>query len=285
MPPTLSTPALVLHTTEYSESSVIAKVFTRQLGVRSYILKGVRKGGSRTKRNLLQPLSYLDMVVYANPKTTLNYVKELAPHPLNSQPKVGDRQWSQLSTDRQWSQLSTEGRRPPVEPTLNSQLTLNSQHSTLNSQLGNAVIFFMTELLYKTLREEEPDQDLFDYIVSSLEQLRQPLPAMHAQMPLLFLLRLTRYLGLWPRDNYSLREPLFDMQEGCFRAVGETTIGRDSSRLLHEYLMSLEQGTACPAASLAQRTELMNRLIEYLQLHLEGFKDFHSHEILHTILN
>lgn len=238
----LSTPALVLHTTEYSESSVIAKVFTRQLGVRSYILKGVRKGGSRTKRNLLQPLSYLDMVVYANPKTTLNYVKELAPH------------------------------------------TPTFTHSD-NQAITSSVIFFMTELLYKTLREEEPDQDLFDYIVSSLEQLRQPLPAMHAQMPLLFLLRLTRYLGLWPRDNYSLREPLFDMQEGCFRAVGETTIGRDSSRLLHEYLMSLEQGTTCPAASLAQRTELMNRLIEYLQMHLEGFKDFHSHEILHTILN
>ena len=249
MPPTLSTPALVLHTTEYSESSVIAKVFTRQLGVRSYILKGVRKGGSRTKRNLLQPLSYLDMVVYANPKTTLNYVKELAPH-----------------TPTHWCHEGTD---------------LSSDNQAITS----SVIFFMTELLYKTLREEEPDQDLFDYIVSSLEQLRQPLPAMHAQMPLLFLLRLTRYLGLWPRDNYSLREPLFDMQEGCFRAVGETTIGRDSSRLLHEYLMSLEQGTECPSATLAQRTELMNRLIEYLQLHLEGFKNFHSHEILHTILN
>ena len=67
MTPTLSTPALVLHTTQYKETSVIAKIFTRQLGVRSYILKGVRKGGSRTKQNLLQPLSYLDLVVYNNP--------------------------------------------------------------------------------------------------------------------------------------------------------------------------------------------------------------------------
>ena len=72
MTPTLSTQALKLHTTEYSESSVIAKIFTRQLGVRAYILKGVRKGGSKTKQNLLQPLSHLDLVVYNNPKTQIN---------------------------------------------------------------------------------------------------------------------------------------------------------------------------------------------------------------------
>ncbi|MBP5644604.1 MAG: DNA repair protein RecO [Bacteroidales bacterium] len=247
MTPTLSTPALVLHTTEYSETSVIAKVFTRQLGVRSYILKGVRKGGGRTKRNLLQPLSYLDMVVYVNPKTTLNYVKELAPH------------------------------------------TPTFTHSDTQA-INNAVVFFMTELLYKTLREEEPDQELFDYIVGALEQLRQPLPAMHAQMPLLFLLRLTRYLGLWPRDNYSPREPLFDLQEGCYKSVGETTIDPATSLLLHEYLQvsalpNLEANSRYPQTTLAQRTALMNRLIEYLQLHLDGFRSFHSHEILHTILN
>lgn len=243
MTPTLSTPALVLHTTEYSETSVIAKVFTRQLGVRSYILKGVRKGGGRTKRNLLQPLSYLDMVVYVNPKTTLNYVKELAPHPSDSQFPIP------------------------------------------NSQLENALRFFMTELLYKTLREEEPDQELFDYIVSALEQLKDPVSAAHAQMPLVFLLRLTRYLGLWPRDNYSSREPLFDLQAGCFRSTGETTVDAATSLLLHEYLQSVGQDTPSPSASLPQRTALMNRLIEYLQLHLDGFRSFHSHEILHTVLN
>ena len=51
----LSTPGLVLHTTPYAETSVVAKVFTRQLGVRSYIIKGVRGGSSRSrvKQNLL----------------------------------------------------------------------------------------------------------------------------------------------------------------------------------------------------------------------------------------
>ena len=239
----LSTPALVLHTTEYSETSVIAKVFTRQLGVRSYILKGVRKGGSRTKRNLLQPLSLLDMVVYVNPKTTLNYVKELTPH--TAEPPTGN----------------------GYDP------------------VRNAVVFFMTELLYKTLREEEPDTELFDYIVGTLQQLQQPQPAETARMPILFMLRLTRYLGLWPRDNYAPSSPLFDMHEGCYKSIGETTMDPSASLLLHLYLQALDHAAPMPQASVQQRTALINNLIQYLQLHLDGFRTFHSHEILHTILN
>ena len=78
----LSTPALVLHTTPYGDTSLIAKVFTRLLGVRSYIIKGSRTSRAKLKVNLLQPLSSLDMVVYDNPHTTLNYVKEMSPrHP------------------------------------------------------------------------------------------------------------------------------------------------------------------------------------------------------------
>ncbi len=60
---TLSTPGQVLHVTPYGDSSVIVKVFTRQLGLRSYIIKGVRSRNARVKQNLLQPLTSLDMVV------------------------------------------------------------------------------------------------------------------------------------------------------------------------------------------------------------------------------
>ena len=47
----LSTPGLVLHTTPYAETSVVCKVFTRQLGMRSYIIKGVRGNRGRVTKN------------------------------------------------------------------------------------------------------------------------------------------------------------------------------------------------------------------------------------------
>ena len=243
MTPTLSTPALVLHTTQYSETSVIAKIFTRQLGVRSYIIKGVRKGGSRTKQNLLQPLSHLDLVVYNNPKTQINYIKEIGRH-----------------IDEQ-----AERRLQPSDVAVH-----------------NALRFFMTEVLYKTLREEEPMPELFDYVADSSTFGDKGVRL--SQHPIQFLLKVSRHLGIEPLDNYSSREPLFDMLAGRYQYAGEHTLDASTSQLLHYYLQAVHNETPCPLATLAQRTELINRLLEYYQMHLTEFRNFKSHEILHTIL-
>jgi DNA repair protein RecO (recombination protein O) len=58
----LSTKGVVLHCMDYSETSVIAKVYTEQLGLQSYIAKGVRKKGARIKRNLFAPLSIIQLI-------------------------------------------------------------------------------------------------------------------------------------------------------------------------------------------------------------------------------
>lgn len=248
----LSTPALVLHTVKYAETSVIAKIFTRQLGVRSYIFKGVRKTGSRTKQNLLQPLSYVDMVVYANPKSSLNYVKEIAPH-----------------------------EKVTPQPTA----VATPQEEAQSAAVRNAVVFFMTELLHKTLREEEPDQALFDYIVQVLQQLQEPLSSQHSQLPVLFMLRLTAHLGIEPLDNYCSREPYFDLLNGRFQHHGDTTLSADTSQILHYYLQAIHNDSPCPCATLHQRKDLINNLLNYLGMHLSGFGNFTSHEILHCVLN
>jgi len=47
---------------DYSETSIITRVYTEQLGLQTYIVKGVRKKGSRIKRNLFAPLSIIQLV-------------------------------------------------------------------------------------------------------------------------------------------------------------------------------------------------------------------------------
>ncbi|MCQ2606068.1 MAG: DNA repair protein RecO [Bacteroidales bacterium] len=51
----LETDAIVLHTIKYSETSVIAHIYTEQYGNGSYIMSGVRK--NRSKMAMFQPLS------------------------------------------------------------------------------------------------------------------------------------------------------------------------------------------------------------------------------------
>lgn len=53
----LETDAIVLHTIKYSETSVIAHIYTERYGNGSYIMNGVRK--NRSKMAMFQPLSLL----------------------------------------------------------------------------------------------------------------------------------------------------------------------------------------------------------------------------------
>ncbi len=72
----ISTKGIVLTSFDYSETSIISKIYTRQLGLQSYIVKGVRKKGARLKRNLFSPLSLLSMVVSHKEGEGLKTLKE-----------------------------------------------------------------------------------------------------------------------------------------------------------------------------------------------------------------
>jgi DNA repair protein RecO (recombination protein O) len=70
------TKGIVLHTVKYSETSIIAKIYTEKLGLVSYMIKGVRSSKSTSKAALLQPLTLLDMEVSHRENKQLQYIKE-----------------------------------------------------------------------------------------------------------------------------------------------------------------------------------------------------------------
>lgn len=71
------TQGIVLKTINYSETSVVAKIYTEQFGLKSYLIHGVRKRKAKTKANNLQLLSLLDMEVYNRENKDLHHIKEL----------------------------------------------------------------------------------------------------------------------------------------------------------------------------------------------------------------
>lgn len=250
----LTTQGLVLHTTKYAETSIIAKVFTRELGLCSYIVKGVRSTNGRTKQNLLQPLSHLEMTVYNNPQKQLQYIKEMR----------------------------------SVSPA-----------SHINSDgVRMALLFFMDEVLYKSLKENEPNPQLFDYVSEELRTLALPtLPPTHAaSFPIRFLLHTAHYIGIEPLNNYSSHEPLFNLKEGRFLSspsqLSTATnpnidyfLDINASAYIHHYLSATQHRSPLPQLSANQRTATLNNLIEYYHVHLSDFKNFKSHEVLHAVLH
>ncbi|MDP4186048.1 MAG: DNA repair protein RecO [Bacteroidota bacterium] len=83
----VKTRGIVLHFIKYSETSVIATVYTEMLGLQSFLIKGIRGKKSKGKANILQPLSLLEMDVFYKEKRELQTLGEFrSSYPFNSIP-------------------------------------------------------------------------------------------------------------------------------------------------------------------------------------------------------
>ncbi len=73
------THGLVVRVIKYGESSLIFDLYTRELGLSSYIVGGVRKAKSRTPASLFQLMNWIEVVAYVKDADKLHRVKEVRP--------------------------------------------------------------------------------------------------------------------------------------------------------------------------------------------------------------
>ena len=69
------TKGIFLHYFPYSDSSVIARIYTEKYGQQSYLVQGVRSKKSGVRINLFQPLFLLDLEVFHKPGRNLQRMK------------------------------------------------------------------------------------------------------------------------------------------------------------------------------------------------------------------
>lgn len=75
----VKTRGIVLRQMKYRDTSLIVDLYTEELGMRSYLLSGVRRARSRNKAALYQLMSLLDLVVYERHAKSLQRVREARP--------------------------------------------------------------------------------------------------------------------------------------------------------------------------------------------------------------
>ncbi len=78
-PMQIQTRGIILRTVKYAESSIIADVFTEELGLRHYIISGVRARNARVSAGLMQVMSLIELVAYEKPGSGLTRLKEVRP--------------------------------------------------------------------------------------------------------------------------------------------------------------------------------------------------------------
>ncbi len=147
-----------------------------------------------------------------------------------------------------------------------------------------AISFFMTEVIVASVREEEPNPDLFDFIMRSVQALDEGIPAQH-NFHLYFMLQLSRLMGFAP-DASNSGLPFFDMVDGVFTTAASRTghclAGDD--KLLWAALTSVTLDTLGSLSLNADRRQrLIELLEEYYALHLPTFPGLRTHHVLHQV--
>lgn len=86
----------------------------------------------------------------------------------------------------------------------------------LSDVVKNAVALFMVELLQKSLKQPEVNEDLFNFCEDAFLQLDISDVEITANFPIYFSIQLATFLGFKLQNNYSDKKNIFNLEGGNF---------------------------------------------------------------------
>lgn len=148
-----------------------------------------------------------------------------------------------------------------------------------------AISLFVAEFLYYALRSEQRNELLYDYLENSIMWLDGQQDRF-ANFHLVFLMRLTRFLGFYPNlDDYDTGD-YFDLRESEF--IKNPPVHRDFLHPDEAQKVQLMMRMDYPTMHLFRMShEERNRLLEvslnYYRLHLPDFPEMKSIDVLKAL--
>lgn len=237
------TRAIILHQIKYTDSGIVAQLYTRKFGRQSLLIKGMRNRKSGKHNVLFQPMSVLDLVIYYKESREMQSIKEF-----------------------------TVGYSP-------ADIYLNVKKSS--------VAIFMGEVLISVLREESPNESLFDYIEKSIVYFDQ-CKGGFANFHIAFLAGLSSYLGFEPGTKAKSDDKYFDMLNGIFVPIiplhGNYATAEISEILAAFFSSSYEKINSIMLTG-SMRNEVLEVLIKFYSIHLPGLRKIKSLEVLKEVFS
>lgn len=147
-----------------------------------------------------------------------------------------------------------------------------------------SIAFFLAEFLHHATREAHCDTPLYDFVVQSLRWLDAATEGI-VNFHLMFMLRLSRFLGFMPdMESYSPHS-IFDLREGRFTTVmplhPDVLLGEDARNLVT--LMRMQPATLHVfRLSRADRNRAVDAILLFYALHIPAFGTLKSLEVLRS---
>lgn len=159
------------------------------------------------------------------------------------------------------------------------------QYQTLHTDLiKSSVVFFLSEVLKNAIREQETNEDLFQYLKTILLWLdgHDTISNFHIS----FLIKLTQYLGFYP-DTSEISTQFFNMRDGCFQSDSSNVYCVEGVHIekFKEFLGTTFEESMSIKLSRGIRNNVLSMLLVYFELHLHGFRKPKSISVLNEIFN
>ena len=236
------TSGILLHAVKYSETSLIASIYTEDYGRQSFIINGVHGKNSTVRAAVFQPLYLLDLEIYYKSGREIHRIK-------------------------------------------NARISFPYSNIPFDIRKSTQVLF-LAEVLYKCLREEEPNIELFDFLYHSLTLLDLT-EAGISNFHIWFLFKLTRFLGFSPNREDAGISNFFDLQTARF-VSHEPLHSQFTDKHLTILFTRLFNIDSSSIENLDytqhERRLVLEKLLEFYHIHLGNLGEFKSLEVLKEVL-
>jgi DNA repair protein RecO (recombination protein O) len=146
--------------------------------------------------------------------------------------------------------------------------------------IRGTISLFLVELAQKTIKEEETNPELFNFLYQQLLALDQA-TTLDPNFHLYYMLHLSSFLGFFPGDNWSETTPWFDLKAGLFVAsepLHQYTLNKNLSKKLSELIKGKQT-----KLTREERQKMLLKLIDYYRVHIENFYGLNTHSILKEV--
>lgn len=180
-------------------------------------------------------------------------------------------------------EIETEGRNTARLHRIKEVRSLYPLHSLSLDPYKSAIALFLGEFLYYTLREEGVNRPLFAYLTHSIRWLDGCSGGRVANFHLVFLIRLLRFLGLSPNLEGYHAGCYFDMINAEFvprQPFHANFLHSDEAAVVCGLLRMNYENMHLFVLNRLQRVRCLEVLNEYYCLHLPGFSQLRSLDVL-----
>jgi DNA repair protein RecO (recombination protein O) len=150
----------------------------------------------------------------------------------------------------------------------------------------SSIAVFIAEVLYKAIREEEQNESLFHFLKSKIELL-DITDGRTGEFHISFLVELTLHLGFFPQLNYC-ENNIFNLYDGCFQEnIPEHPyyISKELSGYFFNLVSASYDDRPVQGIPGTARKDLLDKILDYYRIHLNGFQSLKSHLVLEEVFN